>query len=546
MAAEAPPAGKPGALYWGAAAGVLLLGAVLRAYRIGQQLILDDEWHALNAVQDHGYRWIFSHLGHADHSIPLTLLYEFLSRTTGLDEWTMRLPLLLAGIALLVLLPWLLRHWLRPAERLLLMALLAISPLLINYSRIARPYALLALLAAAAIPTAWRWWQRRSPTPNAWAWYACALISGWLNPVTLATTTAPFLWFLPSALRAARRDSRYGPLLRACGMSVMLASGLVLLLFVPLSVDWASLAVKSGVHAITPETPWVALTLFAGTGSTWLALAMLALAVTGWVELQRREAGLARVLLLIGAAAAAAVLATGAAWIGHGIVVARYLIGLLPLYLALAAIGTITVAQWLVARAGLAGASPGLLAALVVPVLLLAGPLPDLDYRHSQFLHHMAWQFDYRSDRNPIRAALADVRVPDFYRDIAAAHPDGGALIVEAPWHLESNWNPLPLYQQAHGQRVQVGFVGGLCAGSLYGELRGDVEGLEFRNFVRLADLLNGPAEADYLVFRHHGLPGARPIAMDTAQCEAALTATLGPPWRSTDTALVFRLGAGP
>lgn len=545
MAAEAPPTGKPGALYWGTAAGVLLLGAVLRAYRVGQQLILDDEWHALNAVQDHGYHWIFSHLGHADHSIPLTLLYEFLSRTSGLDELTMRLPSLLAGIALLVLLPWLLRHWLRPSERLLLMALLAISPLLINYSRIARPYALLALLAAAAIPTAWRWWQRRSPTPNAWGWYACALISGWLNPVMLATTTAPFLWFWPSALRAARRESRYGPLLRACGMSVMLASGLLLLLFVPLSVDWASLAVKSGVHAVSPEALWVSLTLFAGTGSAWLTLAMLALAVAGWVELQRREAGFARFLLLITTAAVAAVLATGAEWIGHGLVVARYLIGLLPLYLALAAIGIIAVARWLLARPGVDRLPAGLLAALAVPVLLLAGPLPGMDYRHSQFLHHMSWQFDYRPGRNPIRAALADVRVPDFYRDIAAAHPDGGALIVEAPWHLESNWNPLPLYQQIHGQRVQVGFVGGLCAEALYGELRNDVEGLEFRNFVRLEALLAGRAEADYLVFRHRGLPGARPIDMDAAQCEAALTAALGQPWRRTDTALVFRLGAG-
>jgi hypothetical protein len=544
MAAEAPPAGKPGALYWATAAAVLLLGASLRAYRLGQQLILDDEWHALNAVQDHGYGWIFSHLGHADHSIPLTLLYEFLSRTTGLDELTMRLPSLLAGIALLVLLPWLLRHWLRPSERLLLLALLAISPLLINYSRIARPYALLALLAAAAIPTAWRWWQRRNPTPNAWGWYACALVSGWLNPVMLATTSAPLLWFLPSAARAAWRDSRYGPLLRACGMSVMLASGLVLLLFVPLSVDWASLAVKSGVHAVTPEALWVALTLFAGTGSAWLTLAMLALAVTGWVELQRRDTAFARYLLMVAAAAITAVVLTGAEWIGHGLVVARYLIGLLPLYLALAAIGMITAAQWLVTRMGQFRLPYDVLATLAVPVLLWFGPLPGMDYRGSQFLHHMAWQFDYHPDRNPIRAALADVRVPEFYRDIATAHPDGGAVIVEAPWHLESNWNALPLYQQVHGQRVQVGFVGGLCAGQLYGELRGDVEGLEFRNFVRLEDLLAGRAEADYLVFRHRALPGARPIDMDAARCEAALTAALGPPWRRTDTALVFRLGA--
>ena len=101
MNAENPPSAitHGGFGTWLAVGAVFLFGLWVRAFRIGEQLILDDEWHALNAVQDHGYAWIFSHLGHADHSIPLTLLYEFFSHTIGLSEITMRAPSLLAGVA---------------------------------------------------------------------------------------------------------------------------------------------------------------------------------------------------------------------------------------------------------------------------------------------------------------------------------------------------------------------------------------------------------------------------------------------------------------
>jgi len=524
----------------------LLAGVFLRAWRLGAQLLLDDEWHALNAVQEHGYRWIFSHLGHADHSIPLTLLYEFFSHTIGLSEWTMRLPSLLAGIALLVLLPWLLRHWLRPGERLMLTALLAISPMLINYSRIARPYALLALLGSAALPLAWRWWQRYRPVPNAWAWFTCTIAAGWLNPVTLATTTGPYLWFLPSAVRRAFGDRQYGPLLRTCGMSIMMASVLVLLLFVPLSVDWASLAIKSGVHETHGQTWMVALSLFSGTGSMPLSLVTLALAMTGWFELQSRDADFARFMLLVAAAASAAVALTGAEWIGFGIVLARYLVGLLPLFLALVSLGLLRIVGMISPNRLPAAAVAALACAILTGLLVLRGPLPSLDFRYGQFLQHMSWQFDYNEARNPIRAALAGVRPEGFYREIAEAHPDGGAVVVEAPWWLESNWNALPLYQQVHGQQVKVGFVGGLCAGKLYGEIDPAVSGMAFRNFVSLADLASGRETADYVVFRSRGLPGARAIEMDADACISALRKAWGDPWRRRDGTWVFRPGRAP
>ncbi len=530
---------------WFALGVIFLFGIFVRLFRIDEQLILDDEWHALNAVQDHDYAWIFSHLGHADHSIPLTLLYEFFSHSIGLSEITMRAPSVLAGILALLILPLLMRPWLRRGECVTMAALIAISPFLINYSRIARPYALLALLAGASIPLAWRWWQNQH-RGSGLAWFACTVLSAWLNPVSLALTAAPYLWFTASAVTAWRRQRDHQPLLRLASMAVATATGIMALMLSPMSNDLASLAVKSGIHHVEAQTFLVGLSLFSGSGYSIVVAAMALVATSGWMVLYRRDPSFSNYLLMLAVAATLAIALTGAEWIMHGLVLARYLLGLLPLYLALVAIGLTLIGRHLASVFRLRSGAAGVFSAVALLALLLAGPLPGLNAGDSQFVHHMSNQFDYDPDRNPIRAALESVVPDSFYADIAQLHPAGDALIVEAPWHLESNWNALPLYQDVHGQRVMVGFVGGLCAGRLYGELRHDIEGMEFKNFTFVQDVLDGRLKADFLVLRSRAPAGARSIAMNFEECAGAIHSVLGKPWRSTESALVFRISREP
>ncbi len=520
---------------------VLLFGAFLRLFRVGDQIILDDEWHALNAVQDHDYGWIFSHLGHADHSIPLTLLFEFFSQTIGLSEISMRLPSLLAGILAIIVLPWMMRHWLKPRESLVMAALIAISPFLVNYSRIARPYSALFLLAGASIVLAWLWW-KHNDRASGLGWILCSVFAAWLNPVSLAVTVAPFLWFAGNLFTGPRRDT-FKALQRLLIMGITIGMGVALLLYVPLSSDFASLAVKSGLHRANAGTFMVAASLFAGSGYILITALMMGAAGAGWINLSRRDRPFANYILLVAVASTIAVLATGAEWIIHGVVLARYLLGLQAIFLALAAIGIVMFCGQLAAASKLSTSSINVLVPLVLLSLFLAGPLPLAGARNNQFMHHMSLQFDYDTDRNPIRAALESVVPETFYEEIAKLHPNGGATIVEAPWYLESNWNALALYQAIHQQNVLIGFVGGSCAKRLYGELRWDIEGLKFKNFVFLQDLLNGAVKADYLVLRSQSPTDARVIEMNYSKCEQLARTMLGKPWRSTDSALVFKLG---
>ncbi len=520
---------------------IALAGAVVRLFRLGNQVIIDDEWHALNVVHDAGYGFIFGHFGTADHSIPMALYFELLANTIGLGEWGMRLPSLMAGIATVVVVPLALRRWLDRSEILILATLIAISPLLINFSRTARPYALIALLIGLALPLAWRWW-REGHWRHGAGWIGCGVLAAWLNPLTIVISGAPLLWFAADALIVARRRGDRRALARTAGAGAALLLPVLALLATPLYHDAISLLTKASSHAVSPGTVGVALSLFSGLGSTVLVALTALVAAAGFVMLWRRDDGFARFVLLVASVGSLCVVVTGAAWIKHGLVLARYLIGLLPFYLALVAIGL----NGLIERAARLSPWPTATKALGVAasaaLLLALGPVPEWYRHYNQFTGHLSYQFDYDRGRNVIARILDAVPVEDFYREIAQAHPDGNAVIVEAPWHLESFWNPLYRYQRVHGQRVLIGFVNGVCAPRFYGELDAATAGLDFRNFVFLDDLLAGRARADYLVLRLGAVNGARSLPAATERCVEAAAARFGAPWRETPEAVVFRI----
>lgn len=542
--AGAPPQPSTGA-YRGLLTLILLGGCALRLWRIRDQVVIDDEWHALNAVQYFDAGWILTHFGTADISIPLALLYEWQQRWFGLSELLLRWPMLAAGAAAIVLVPHLLRTWLDRRERLLLAALIAVSPFLVYYSRFARPYALLALLGCAAVVLAWRWWQAGRPGLAA-GWAGCAALSAWLNPAALAVAAAPFAWLGLQALRTGISGGGWRPLTRLAAVGLATVALLAALLGPPLATDFASFAGKAAQHEVSGGTLGWVLSLAAGSGHVAAYAALGLVALWGLHGLYRRDPGFAVYLAVTALLAGAAVSLSGAAWVKHGPVFLRYLVGLLPLFLATVAIGLAQAAALLARRSTRGHAAWSL---LFVAVLVAVGPLPDWPWRHGQFVQHQYYQFHYDPARNALREYVDGwYRTEAFYTEIAALHPAGDAVIVEAPWWLESFYNPLHLQQAAHGQRVQVGFVNGVCAGPLYGELRAGQQGMGFRNFVTLAELLDGTRSADYLVLRRQGLapPPARQVEMDYATCERAVRERFGAPWRATGDALVFRLGGRP
>ncbi|KAB2952462.1 MAG: hypothetical protein F9K18_14335, partial [Thermoanaerobaculia bacterium] len=160
----------------------LALGATLRLRAVLDDTPAWDEWHALRAAKDESFDSLATTFGAADRSIPFALYFEALTRSAGLGELGLRMPFVLAGLATMVVLPLLWRPRLGALGSSVLALGLALSPVLVLYSRLARPYAP-ALLGALLALAAWQAWRERGSPAHRAAYAAASALTVWALPV---------------------------------------------------------------------------------------------------------------------------------------------------------------------------------------------------------------------------------------------------------------------------------------------------------------------------------------------------------------------------
>jgi hypothetical protein len=520
---------------WGALLLVAFVaGTALRVWQLDIQILVDDEWHAIHKLLRSGPLDILTHLGYADYSIPLTLYYQQLQRTIGLSEWGMHVPPLVAGIGLMLVGPRLLAGSFALPARTTWTILVAISPLLVYHSKIARPYALTSLLTFVAIVVFRSWWIHRRRRDAA-IYVASALLAAWLHAITLPFTLLPFVYCGARALHA--RDTQRVVALVKLGLVTALV--LAIVLAPPMIIDWAAFGGKVGRGRASLDTLYRALLMIAGTGFAPVGMFVLALAVFGWWRVRRRDPDLAWYLATICGAGTAVVASSGVEWISHPLVLARYLIPVVPFLLLFTAEGIValvaTPRHWMGAVAS--GA--------IAVALFVTGPIPDAWHYPNQFWGHLRYQFDYDPAHNPYVVQVSTDPVPAFYAELGR-RPPGSITLIEAPWRLESHFNALSLYQDTHRQRVKIGLVTPLCGTYDFGEYPEDTPGMRMRWMVHLTALLRGETYgADYLVIHANSRDvAARPPPPwpDLRGCMPAIEAKLGAPVYRDDRITVFAL----
>ena len=513
-------------------------GAWLRATQLPSQILVDDEWHAVHALLRFDAHTIVTNFGTADYSIPLTLYDRFIALHGGLSEWQMHVPMLVAGIALLVVAPWMLRDRVTLPVAAAWTALLAMSPLLVYLSRTARPYAITCLLAFVAV-VAFRRWYRDPAHPARYAvLYAVAtFLAGWLHLVTLAFTLLPFAWYGVKTLRGSDRFAAR----RLIALGVATLVPLAVVLAPPLWHAAAQLREKAGVHAVTPASVYRTLLMMAGSASPlWLGVALV-LAALGVRRMLARDADFAGYAIALIAGSAVAIALARPAWIQHPGVYARYMLPALPFALLFVAEGALALLcklrpAWLAPLAVAAGSG----------ALFVTGPIPGWLYVPNQFVGHARFQFDYDPAHNPYVLEVPKEPVPAFYRELSKL-PPRSLTLIEAPWRLESNFDPFPWYQQVHRQYVKVGLVTPVCGVRDFGEYPPGETRLRFHWFVHVARVLQGETfGARYLVMHRTAWktpPDASVEWPDVDACLPAIEARLGTPVYRDDRIVVFGLG---
>ena len=524
--------------------GAVALGAFLRIDQFTAQVLIDDEWHAVHQLLRLSPAQMFVDFGHADYSIPLGLLDGLESRWFGLSETMMRVPMLACGIATLVLFPLYAAKRLGRATAAVFALLLAISPLLVIYSRMARPYAITLLLVWVAHAAFHRFDSAPRGEFRAGIAYAiAATLAAWLHPIIAPFVVAPFLWAFFGLLRMppSTRRARFQ---RVAGLAVATGLPMAALLLPPLLAHPEALSGKAGIDRPGLDTligVWYA---WLGTPSTGVVVLCCALAAVGARDVWR-ALPIVRTALLGIALTFGAVLLTGVAWSHNPLTLGRYLLPFAPLLLLATAAGAVKSAERLVARGRTLSAAVAAFVALL-PALALAAstPLAGIVRHPNAQTVHLLYHVDFRPDRNPYLPYMEKIPLSPFWASLADK-PRGSLRIAAAPFYFESyDWDA-PRWERVSGQTVIPGFLTGLCVDKRAGEIP-QSPAFRFRNAVHLADAAAIAAhDVDFVVwqkpFVQTGRGRAENIGAETAHCEAALRERFGAPAYEDAVLIAFR-----
>jgi Dolichyl-phosphate-mannose-protein mannosyltransferase len=477
----------------------LVAGCWLRIDQLSLQVLIEDEWHPVHQVIYLSPERIMLSFGNADYSIPLVLLYFLEHRLIGLSELGLRLPMVLAGIATVAVLPLMVRRRVGDAVASTFALLLALSPLLVSYSRIARGYAITLLGVYLAF-----WCLERAIRGASLGWKhascysaVCGLVV-WTHAITGPMLVAPLIALWWAALRG--RGLAWESLL---ALTALTGACMALAVLPPLLGDPQALLGKAGMDRIGKETIVGAWYLWLGSGSTavaWGALALAAIGMRGvWAA-----SPTARWVLLGSVITTAVLLVTKPWWVDRSPAFARYLLPIVPVILLSVSAGLVASAD---AAAELANAPQSLrtFAAVVAIAACLAlwwpaSPWGEILHFPNSYTEHSYFQYDYRKDRNPIRSGQAEYPSSPFWAGLAA-RPPGSLTIAVAPFRYSTYKWPAPIWERESRQRVIPAYLWGTCVDHRFGEVPPG-RSFHFRNAVHVVDAWSGFAQRiDYLAY---------------------------------------------
>jgi len=431
---------------WSALVLAWVAGAYLRIWHLGDQMPSMDEIHTLQFAHALDAASLFTHHDRIDFSIPMALWDRLLLQTIGLDEWGFRIVALLPGLLLLPLLSITARRILGSLEAIALAWILALSPILIRFSRFGRPYMAVAFLTMLTV-VAWLAWRRR----GGWGWGLLASVAGataiFFNLSAAAPVLAVFGWGLADALLSHRRHDHRRASARRWAAVLLLSALLCAVLLLPGAESLVG-ALRGKTGESTPD--WATLVQAAhylfGVASPIVLLGIVTTTAVGAIVVLRRHAELGILLLLLAVAAAAPVHVLRPALANFSFVYARYVMVALPGLLLFLAVGLAYYAQAATRRLRgtphLASLVGPLVLACGIAVIVADGPLRKI-YRAPN-----AFTVDLTHYLGIASAGSA----PDFYHQLAANRP-GELTVAEAPYSVA-----LPAYaryQSLHRQHVR-------------------------------------------------------------------------------------------
>jgi len=438
---------------------LILAGLGLRLFRLGSQIVGDDEWHGI-AASFNSFQTIISRFQEADNCIPLTIVYRAILKTLSLNEIGIRIVPLVSGLLALVLFPWLVDRLYGRLAGVLSLAIVSASPLLVHYSRYARPYMVVALASAVAF-LGFSWWLERPKTVSVVLYAGAAILAAYFSLVALPAVSAPAIYIAFKYISMKIRRRKRAIALKIPGRQIALAAGMIFigtgLIILSAVSTLGAVTDKIGRSHVTINSLDGAAILFAGLPRIFALLAV-GLAAYGWVLLRRRQKSLAEAFMFTAVVQLATLFFSGPKDIQAPPVLARYAISLWILWLIFVSIALADIVERSLkfrrhARALLVVRN--MTPIIVFVCLVSAGPIPYTYLVANDFTNHRDYQFEYRQSRMKTVETKSEVLFPKFYNLLAA--DSEAKVVIEFP--LITSWSLIPYhyYQRLHHKRVLVG-----------------------------------------------------------------------------------------
>jgi hypothetical protein len=443
------------------------VGAYLRLHLLSSQILMDDEWHSIRAVTGKKFLEVLTGFDPVNNSsLPLNLYNLALYHTVGWSEFTIRLPIIAAGLLSLVVLPLQIKQLLNARVSIVFACLLAISPFLVFYSRYDRPYGITVLLCFSALLFSHQWLST-GKLSYAIGFVLAGLFAIYTNLLSIVAVAAPFI--VAIACRLLQRlhpSSAAAWQINVATKNLFNVAALFAILLLPYlwPVLWQSARLPWAGGHFTPYALWTAATLLSGTASGVLTAVFFIFFIAGFMLLLRDYSLLAAIFLSTICAYAAFLVFSRPLGLDAGAILLRYAIVVVPISFTAVAVAVDGLLKAIENINRIPRAAPSFCAGGLLICFYVFGPLPELYVQPNNLANHAIFQSSYErktwenTDFLFVYPSFVIRRdeIPPFYNWLGGQ--SNVAAIIEYPFDLCSYNNLFYFYQHFHRKRILAGY----------------------------------------------------------------------------------------
>ena len=510
---------------------IFCLGLFLRLYQVTDQIILDDEWHGLDFTINNSLWYLLTHFTYAGaNCIPLNLYIRLLYEYIGWSEISLILPSIISGLTSLFIFPLLVKKIFNSRVSLIFMFLFAISPLVVFYGRVCRPYSVYTFFGFLSIILLY-FWTLNNKKLFFFLYAVTGILCVYFHLMGAVFVFIPIGCVLFLKLLKDKKIISQNKVIVAPGYFNLIFLGLITLFSILLLFYWPYIQRLSFLNQQKAEFDLGSLTGFfhivCGTSNNLICIILWVFFIIGLILMLRKNLLLGAIFTSVFFFYFGVLIIARSNFTEVPLVMARYFIPGFPIVFLCVAFGMdrlISISARIFLLKYKVSCFICLTGIFFLAGLFWAGPFKQVYVKPNNFMNHSAFQESYepmnwgtpkKSHVFQKRYAVTEQNISNFYKQLALQKDS--SKIIEFPMYLGNHFNLFYYYQHFHKKEVAIGYIPLIknfqnerSMGFIYGNMTVDQvfskvnkqEKLRFKNLINLLNFEDiKESHSDYVVF---------------------------------------------